>query len=124
MVLCYQFQYFFRRTLPFLILVGGISERGEIKMASANTPPANKPTKDLIIVHIVQLKPMIKAQISGRMVGSGISDVSFASVYSEKTHLKQLIMIIFIMKKSQEMTVFKGCQKLTSAMNQRLEKWW
>ena len=30
------------------------------------------------------------------MVSSGISDVAFASVHSEKTHLKKLIMIIII----------------------------
>ena len=29
---------------------------------------ANEPAKDIILVHTVQLKPMIKAQISGRMV--------------------------------------------------------
>ena len=28
----------------------------------------HEPAKDLILVHIVQLKPTIKAQISGRMV--------------------------------------------------------
>ena len=54
-------------------------------MASASTPSANEPAKDLILVRTVQLKPMIKAQMSGRMVSSGISDVAFASVYSEKT---------------------------------------
>ena len=54
---------------------------------------------DLVLVHAVQLKPMIKAQISGRMVSSGTSVVAFASVYSEKTRLKKLIMISFIMKK-------------------------
>ena len=48
-------------------------------MASASTPSANKPAKDLMLVHIVQLKP-IKAHFSGRMVSSGISDVAFASV--------------------------------------------
>ena len=53
-------------------------------MASASTPSANKPAKDLIFVHIVQLKPIIKSQISGRMVSSSISDVAFASVHSEK----------------------------------------
>ena len=56
-------------------------------MASASTPSANEPAKDLILVHTVQLKPMIKAHFSGRMVSSGISDVVFASVYSEKTRL-------------------------------------
>ena len=57
----------------------------------------------------------------------GISDVVTASVYSEKTRLKNLIMmmmkmiiiIISIMNKSQETTVFHGRQKLTSAMKQR-----
>ena len=73
-------------------------------------------------IHMVKLKPMIKAQISGRMVSSGISDVVFASLYSEKTHLKKLMNMIIIMNKSQEMTVFGRCQKLTSAMKQRPEK--
>ena len=86
-------------------------------MTSASTPSANKPAKDLILVHTVQLKPMIKAQISGKMVSSGISDVVFASVYSDKTHLKKLMkVIIIIMNKSQEMTVFSVRQNLTSAM--------
>ena len=75
----------FRRPHTFLILVGGIGEWGRIKMASTSTPSANEPAKDLILVHTVQLKPMIKAHFSGRMVSSGISDVLFASVYSEKT---------------------------------------
>ena len=43
----------------------------------------------LILVHRVKLKPVIKAQISGRMVSS-ISQVAFASVYSEKTCMKKL----------------------------------
>ena len=76
--------------------------------------------KDLILVHTVQLKPTRKAQISGRMASIGLSDVVTASVYSEKTHLKKLMMIII--NKSQETTVFHGCQKLTSAMELRLEK--
>ena len=65
-------------------------------MASASTPSANEQAKDVVLVHTVQLKPMIKAQISGRMISSGISDVAIASVYSEKTRLKKLIMIIII----------------------------
>ena len=65
-------------------------------MASASTPSANEPVKDLILVHTVQLKPMIKAQILGRMVTIGISDVAFASVYSEKTRLKKLMKILII----------------------------
>ena len=79
-------------------------------------------SKDLILVQTVQLKPMIKAYSSGKMVSSSISDVVIASVNSEKTRLKMLMMmmmkiiIIIIMKKSQETTVFSGRQKLTSAM--------
>ena len=69
-------------------------------------------------MHTVQLKPTIKAQISGRMASIGISDVVTASVYSEKTRLKKLMMkmiiiiISSIMNKSQETTVFRGRQKL------------
>ena len=67
----------------------------------------------------------------GRMVSNVISDVATASVYSEKTHLKKLtmmmkmifiIIIIIIMNKSQETTDFRGSQKLTSAMKLRPEK--
>ena len=63
------------------------------------------------------------------MVSIGISDVVTASAYSEKTRMKKLmkmiiiiIIIIIIMNKSQELMVFHGRQKLTSAMKQRLEK--
>ena len=38
-----------------------------------------------ILVHAVQVKPMVKVQISGRMASIGISDVVTASVYSEKS---------------------------------------
>ena len=64
----------------------------------------------------IALKPMwLPIQISRRMVSSGISGVAFALVYSEKTCLKKLmIMIIIITNKSQEMTVFGRRQKLTS----------
>ena len=37
---------------------------------------------------------MIKAQISGKIVSSGISDVAIASVHSDKTRLKKLVIII------------------------------
>ena len=61
----------------------------------------------------------------GKLVIFGISDVVTASVYSEKTRMKKMIMIIIIsMDKSQESAVFGGRQKLTSAMKLRLEKWW
>ena len=65
-------------------------------MASASTSSANEQTKDVVLDHTVQLKPMIKAQISGRMISSGISDVAIASVYFDKIRLKKLIMIIII----------------------------
>ena len=91
-------------------------------MASAWTPSVN----ELTIVHKVKLKPNIKAQISGKLVTSGISDVATASVHSEKTRMKKcmmiMMMIIIIMNKSQETMVFHGRQKLTSAMKQRPEK--
>ena len=35
----------------------------------------------------------MKAQISGKLVTSGISDVAIASVHSEKTRLKKMVMI-------------------------------
>ena len=57
------------------------------------------------------------------MASIGISDVVTTSVYPEKTRMKKLMMmimiiiiIIIIMNKSQELTVFHGRQKLTSAM--------
>ena len=49
-------------------------------MASASTQSANEQAKDVILVHTVQLKPMIKAQISRRMISSGINDAAIASV--------------------------------------------
>ena len=57
----------------------------------------NEPAKYLMLDYSVQLKPMIKAQISGRMVSSGISDVVIVSVHSEDTHLTKLVIIIMIM---------------------------
>ena len=91
---------------------------------SASIPSANDQAKDVILVNILQMKPKIKARISGRTTCSGISDVAIASVYSVKTRLKKLIMIIIIMNKLQETTVFGGHQKLTSAMKLRPEKRW
>ena len=59
-------------------------------MMSGSTPSAMKPAR-AYLVHIVQLKPMIKAYSSRKMVYSTISDVVIASVYSEKKHLNKLI---------------------------------
>ena len=39
---------------------------------------------------------MIKAQIPGRMVSSGISDIAINSVHSDKTYLKKLMMMKMI----------------------------
>ena len=90
-------------------------------MASASTLMSQQGR--LTLVHTEKLKLMTKGTISGRMLSSGISHVAFASVYSEKTRLKECwIMIIIMMNKSQELTVFHGRQKLTSAMKQRPEK--
>ena len=74
------------------MLLGGIGGRGEIIMASASTPSCNVPENDFILLHTVELKPMIKAQISGKMVSSGISDVAIASEHSEKNCLKRCMM--------------------------------
>ena len=73
----------------------------------------------LTLVHTEKLKP-----ISGRMLSSGISHIAFASVYLEKTCLKKcwIMIIIIMMNKSQELRVFHGHQKLTSAMKKRPEK--
>ena len=67
---------------------------------------------------------MIKAHYLGRTVSSVISDVVIASVHSEKTHLKKLIimkimmmmMVMIMMNISQETTIFNVRQKLTSTL--------
>ena len=64
-------------------------------MASASTSSVNEPAKDLILVHTVKLKPMIKPHLRKNGI-RGKSDVAFASVYSEKTHLKKLMMMKMI----------------------------
>ena len=101
-------------------------------MASASTPSANEPAKDFILVHTVQLKPMIKAQISGRMVSRGDKwcSVRFSILWENPSEEvdddenDDYKIIIIIVNKSQETTVFSGGQKLTSAMKLMPEKWW
>ena len=56
----------------------------------------------LILVHTVKLKPIIKPQISGKLVTSGINDLATASVHTNKTHLKKLIMIIIIITSNRK----------------------
>ena len=72
-------------------------------MASASTPSANEPANDLVLVHTVQLKTIIKAK-SQEGIQWYIKDVAIASVHSEKTLLKKLMImiIIIIMNKSQK----------------------
>ena len=79
-------------------------------MASASTPSANEQTKDLILFHTVQLNPMIKAQISGKMISSDISDVAITSVHSKQTHLKtcMIIMIVIIITEKHLLVNEKG----------------
>ena len=66
------------------------------------------------MVHTVQLKPIIKGHFSGRMVSSGtISDVAFASVYSEKTRLKKLMiikMMIIIITSNRKTIYLRRCR--------------
>ena len=52
-------------------------------MASASTPSVNEPTRAYFSPHS-EVKSIIKAQISVKLVTIGISDVVTASVYSEK----------------------------------------
>ena len=58
-----------------------------------------------ILVHTVQLKPIIKAQISGKLVSSSISDVAFTSIYSEKTRLKKLMIMIILIITEKPFTI-------------------
>ena len=58
--------------------------------------------KGLILVHTVKLKPILKAQISGKLVSSGISDVAIASAYSEKTRMKKLMIMIIIITSNRK----------------------
>ena len=55
---------------------------------------------------------MIKAQISGRMVSSGISDLAFASVIDSATTLSDYDDD----EEPQEFPVFVGWQKWTSSV--------
>ena len=50
------------------------------------------------LVHTVKLKPIIKVEIIANYY---ISDVVIASVHSEKTRLKKIIMITFIIVTSK-----------------------
>ena len=89
-------------------------------MASASTLSLNEPARALHFSPHRKAKAIDKGH---NLISSGISHVVFASVYSEKTRLKKcwIMIIIIMMNKSQETTVFRGRQKLTSAMKQMPE---
>ena len=75
------------------MLVGGIGGQGGFKWHKlAHHQLLSQPRTHFSPP--VQLKLIIKEHFSGRMVSNGINNVAFASVLSEKTHLKKLIMIV------------------------------
>ena len=74
--------------------MGGIGGREELKWRQLAHHQLMS-QQEHHLVHTVKLKPIIKAQISGKLVTSGISDVVIASV-SEKTCLKKMIMIVIM----------------------------
>ena len=61
-------------------------------MASASTPTANEPAKDLILVHSTA-KTNDK---NTNLRKNGISHMAIASVHSEKTHKKKCMLILII----------------------------
>ena len=84
--------------------MGGIVGQEKIKMASASTLMSQQ--RRLTLVHTEKLNPMIKGTISGRILSSGISQVAFASVYSEKTRMKKCWIMIIIIITSNRKTVY------------------
>ena len=68
-------------------------------------------------MHTIQLKPMIKAQISGRMASIGISDVVTTSVYLEITHLWKLMKIIIIIIRECGSTLYIGMARTSPPTN-------
>ena len=107
-----------RRPLTFIILVGEIGGQGGIKMASANN-------NQLISSQGPHFSPRSSAKTNDKSTylrknaSIRISDVVTASVCSEKTCMKKLMMkminiiiiiIIIIMNKSQKTMVFHGRQ--------------
>ena len=75
-------------------------------------------------------KPNDKAQISGSMVSSGISDVAFASVHPEKTHLKKLmikmvkIIVIITEKPFTIVNEKRRCSRVSRLLNQKIQKFY
>ena len=82
-------------------------------MASVSTPSANEPTNNLIISpHSTAITNDKSTNLKKNGISSGISDVAFASVLSEKTDLKKLMMmmkkIIIIIKNSKKRQFLAG----------------
>ena len=103
----FVFPYLFCGPLTFLILVGGIGGQGGINMASASTPSANEPAKDIILVHTVQLKPMINYKWCS---------VRFSTLWENPSEeIDNDNNNYYYYEKSQEFPVFVGQQKWTSS---------
>ena len=71
-------------------------------MASHGTPSVNDQARVSFSPHSKAEANPIKAQISGRIASSGISDVAFASVYSEKRCLKNLMIMIIVITSNRK----------------------
>ena len=84
----------FRRPLTFFIGVGGNSGQG-IKWRQLTHNQLMSPQGPHFSAHS-PAKTNDKTQISGRMACIGISDVVTASIYSVKTRLKKLMMIMIM----------------------------
>ena len=67
--------------------MGGIIGRGKLKWHQLAHHQLMSQQRPHFSPHS-KLKPNIKAQISGKLLTNGISDVAIASVYFEKTRLK------------------------------------
>ena len=74
--------------------MGGIGGRGGIEMASANTQSANEPARTSFLC--TQLKPMIKVQISGRIIYRAFSPLVIVGVASPI--LVAMVTVFYILK--------------------------
>ena len=85
----------FRRPLTF-IAVGGVGGRGGIKMASAKTQSDQlmSPLRPHSSPHSIAKTNDRSTNLRKNGVYIGISDVVTASLYSEKTRMKKLLMMM------------------------------
>ena len=91
-------------------------------MASASTPLANEPSKDLTLVHTVQLKAMIKAERMVFSAGLIILRENPSEEVDDDDENDDDDDNDDEYYKSQETTFFSGHLKLTSSMKLRPEK--